>query len=195
MSTKTIFNTLTALAVAATLTVGLAACAPQTAPAPVPVNTEKPAATEPAVEPITGDIDGDGKLSGWEREQLARANYTMPDGTAVPITRDGPLPAAVESVIKQEMAAKVDRSDTSYEAWVAAGFAARAVLEAESAKISRTIVPVQYVYDGMKEGFVWAVGGPAAGVAGQSETKEGAIALADGWVGANTEKFVVIAFD
>src|SRR5690554_5843125 len=96
MSTKTIFHTLTALAVTATLTVGLAACAPSTEPAPTPV--EKPTATA-TVAPVEGDTDGDGKVSVWEAEQLAKSVYVMPDGTKLPLASEGPISAEVEAVV------------------------------------------------------------------------------------------------
>lgn len=65
--------------------------------------TATPTATPTA---IPGDADGNGSLSEFEKQQLARdavRDYTMPDGSVVKVDPTKPLPPEVVAVI-QEMA-------------------------------------------------------------------------------------------
>ena len=70
---------------------------------------------------IPGDRDGNGSLSEFEKEQLAKNAvhaYTMPDGSVVQIDPTQPLPAEVVAVVKSESAPTVQTlgatSDTQY---------------------------------------------------------------------------------
>lgn len=113
--TKTILNTLTALAAAAALTAGLAACAPTADE--TPVVKPKPAATKPAAEQIDPmDLDGNGSVSEYEKQiaaQTAVRDYTLPDGTVVAVDPTQPLPDAVKAAVKAETASPIDAARTS----------------------------------------------------------------------------------
>ena len=70
---------------------------------------------------IPGDRDGNGSLSEFEKQILAKNAvhaYTMPDGSVVQIDPTQPLPAEVVAVVKSESAPTVQTlgatSDTQY---------------------------------------------------------------------------------
>jgi hypothetical protein len=57
--------------------------------------------------PIAGDTDGDGKVSGFEQEALAKTQpieYVLPDGTTALIDQSAPLPPEVVDAIKSSLA-------------------------------------------------------------------------------------------
>ncbi|WP_166999145.1 hypothetical protein [Paramicrobacterium fandaimingii] len=101
------------MSVIAVAAVGLSGCAPaetdaDSTPPPTEIGSSQPAdPTETATpEPIPGDLDGNGVLSAWEKEQLKKAaprDYTMSDGSVVEVDPTQPLPEPV----KQDIAAKI----------------------------------------------------------------------------------------
>ena len=61
----------------------------------------------PTPTAIPGDRDGNGTLSAFEKQILAKSavhDYTMPDGSVVAIDPTRPLPAEVAEVVKNEAA-------------------------------------------------------------------------------------------
>ncbi|MHA6695617.1 hypothetical protein [Homoserinimonas sp. A520] len=94
--TKTILASLT---LAAVLTIGLGACAPTTATAPVDTKTAAPAAPDPL------DLDGNGSVSEFEKQmaaQNAQREFIMPDGSTAKLDPREPTPAAVIEVLAQQ---------------------------------------------------------------------------------------------
>ena len=193
-------NTSTRTAIAATtLAVALAITGCTTTggvPAPAPTATTSAPATPKATPvPIPGDLDGNGELSGWERDQLARGTYTLPDGTAVAIPTDAPLPAlvveAVQSAVVNAAGPPVRGGVRATSDWV---FALIAAVEAQSALINRTIIPVSYAWAGDTGRYEFAVGGEASGSFHSSTSEAVSVANANSWVGDQTDKYVVIVF-
>ena len=150
----------------------LAGCATAPAPAPdtKPAATGKPVAiaaptqsAAPALA-IPGDLNGDGKLDGWERERLAAASYVLPNGTKVALPALGaPLPASVVRAVQAHVLAQGNLAARPGDEKNAVDTKALAVVDAESQRLGRMIVPVFHTYDGDVDGTRWCVGGPAAG--------------------------------
>src|SRR5690606_23422403 len=104
-------------------------------------------------------------VDGWEREQAAKAVFTMPDGSVVAIPSDQPLPAAVVDVIRAEIAPSItDAPDTDAAVYEA--------IRAVEARIYRTVVPVVYLPS--DNGRRWFVGHPAPVVEGGFSTQQAA---------------------
>ena len=193
-------NTGTKTAIAATtLAVALAITGCTTTggvPAPAPTATTSAPATPKATPvPIPGDLDGDGKLSGWERDNLARGTYTLPGGTKVPIPTDAPLPAtvveAVQSAVLNAIGPPVRGDGLATAPWE---FALITAVKAQSALINRTIIPVSYLWAGDTARYEFGVGGEASGSFHSSPSEDVSVANANAWVGDQTEKYVVIVF-
>lgn len=162
-----------------------------TAIAPTPSGT----ATKAAAAPIVGDLNGDGELDGWEKDQLARSTYTMPDGSKVAIPANQPIPAPVVAAIQSNVAAAAGKSTAgSAEVTGAHANASVAAVAAESAKIGRTIVPVFFAYDGLAKDFRWAVGAAAAGSFKASTSEAAAVAAANAWIGDRASTYIVVEF-
>lgn len=193
---------LTTFALAVTLIVSLAGCvaqAPTADPKPThsstAVATPKPTTAPTAAAPLVGDLDGNGVLDGWEKDQLARATYTMPDGSKVAVPADRPLPAPVVVAIQSVVHATVGPAvNGSAEVRGAHANAVINAVAAESEKIGRIIVPVVYGWDGDAGRFQFGVGGPAAGSYPSSLSEVTSVANATAWAARDATKYVVIVF-
>src|SRR5690606_37066960 len=103
---------------------------------------------EPAFDPA--DLDQDGTVTGWERDQYARQSYTLPDGTSVPLPADGePLPQEIVDAVVQNVAAEAGLSAAAgtvaeKDAYI---FAMQDALAAEEAKLGRSILAIVYAKD------------------------------------------------
>jgi hypothetical protein len=144
-------------------------------------------------EPIPGDLDGNGHLDGWEKEQLARGQYVLPDGSAVAIVPDQPLPASVVQAVQQQLTPlSKSVSSSSGQAQLDNEDAFIAAIKAEEGKINRQIVPVTYAR--VSSGRMgWAVGQPAPVVAAGFGSQAAAVAYATQWVNGD-QKYVVMVF-
>ena len=118
---RTILTGSAALLLAALLT----GCSPASGDLAGLVPTAGPAPASETATPtptaIPGDRDGNGTLSEFEKQILAKSavrDYTMPDGSVVQIDPTQPLPAEVVAVVKSESAPTVQTlgatSDTQY---------------------------------------------------------------------------------
>ena len=152
--------------------------------------TTPSASAEP--EAVEGDFDGDGKVTSWDLEQLAKSTYTMPDGSKVPIETGQPLPAQVVEAVEQALAPvaaeyiRVAKSNPN-----GAEKPLFDAIAAQEAKINRQIVPITHVgADALNRG--WAVGYPAPTVSGGYSTREQAVAHATEWVNGSTSYVVVV---
>jgi hypothetical protein len=97
-------NRITTGIVGAMLAFALAGCAATDSGSLVPdlAVSAAPAISTPT--PISGDTDGDGQLSAFEKQVLAQnagRPYTMPDGSIVQIDPAQPLPTAVVAAIQE----------------------------------------------------------------------------------------------
>jgi hypothetical protein len=163
------------------LMLALSGCSPVGEAAPTPTVTVA----------VPGDANGDGKLSGFEKEQLAKSTYTLPDGTEIPIPKDEPLPKSVVAAIKARIDPLAQRigEGTSFTLVELEGPYMDAVRD-ESTKVGRTILAVMYGFG--YEGRAWVVSEP---VADQFGSKSEAIAAAKAYIGDNTSNFTYIVFD
>lgn len=159
------------------------------APKPTAAAVSTPGATAAAV--VT-DASREEK-SGWELEQEAKASYTLPDGTTVPIPVDQPLPGPVVSAI-QAVGNPVAHAKQG--SWNPSAGSVTAAVKPEEEKIHRKIVPVSYGWDGELGRDVWGVGGDASGSFPSFDDQAAAVAAAQGWVDANGggSRYVVITF-
>ena len=95
---RTILTASSALALAALLTGCSLASGDATALIPSAGQAAAPVTATPTPTAIPGDRDGNGSLSEFEKEILAKnapRDYTMPDGSVVSIDPTQPLPAEV----------------------------------------------------------------------------------------------------
>ena len=170
------------LAVLVALLAALSGCA--SGPAPMP-------SASVSVEPILGDLDGDGALSSDEKKKLPVREYVMPDGSVVPIYRDQPAPPEVVDAAKAVIAplaaivsarGMFDPPDADAAMWDE--------VENQNALMGKTIIAVFYGYG--YDGRAWVTSTP---VAEQFATKEEAIARAQTYMGDSAYKFALIVFD
>ncbi|WP_382303943.1 hypothetical protein [Herbiconiux sp. UC225_62] len=191
-------GTLTVLVAA----IGLSGCVSGDGALPTPresshdVGQTRPPSTPDAAK-IPGDVDGDGKLSGWEKEQLVAASYTTASGEIVPLPADGPLPAPVIADIQASSGGTIVASGQAPSNAEDAGAKGQAFLDtvaAIEAKIGRKVVTVAYVYDGNSGGNAWCVGGMEAAGVGCFGDQQSAIDAANAWVGGRTSVYAVIPF-
>jgi len=177
----------------------LSGCATTSAPDSKPAATGKPVVISTSTQSATpalaipGDVSGDGKLDGWERERLAAASYGLPNGTKVALPALGaPLPASVVRAVQAHVLAQGNLAAVPGDVKNAVDAKALAVVDAESQRRGRTIIPVFHTYDGDVGGTRWCAGGPAAG-SGCSYNEAATVAIAAAWVGSQTQ-YVVVAF-
>jgi hypothetical protein len=181
----TIKRTIFGAVVALMLTGGLAGCASTTSANSLlsglasSSSEATPEVTAPP-EPIAGDLDGDGKLTAWESDQLARSTYTLVDGTVITLpSLDEPLPSVITDEITARIKAVAGRLDINGPAQREALAAAFQIIDEESARLGRVIVPIGYTQ--AKVGHAqWCVGDPA--YAGCSDDKAAAMAMAVDWI-------------
>ncbi|TFB59923.1 hypothetical protein [Cryobacterium sp. Sr3] len=105
---RTILTATAALTLAALLT-GCSIAAGDVAGL-IPGAAPAPASAAPTPTVIPGDRDGNGKISAFETEQLAKnalRDYTMPDGGVVTIDPTQPLPEPVVEAVKAQAAPTV----------------------------------------------------------------------------------------
>lgn len=181
--------------------IGLSGCAPDNgagAQEPTPgssssqTTTPVPSATQlPSAAPIVGDLDGNGRLDSWEKEQLIKGIYTLSDGTQVVIKSGEPLPAEVIQNVQEQIAPAASTYGNSINQ-PGAGEALRDSITEEETKIGRKIVAITYI-DPDVNNKGWAVSNPAPIVSGGFSSKEDAIAHANQWVDGN-DAYVVIVF-
>lgn len=190
---------ITATATALIAGLALAAC---TAAGPV----QTPGVTDPGVpatpvesqEPVfdPADLDQDGVVTGWERDQFARQSYTLPDGTSVPLPAAGePLPQEIVDAVVQNVAAEAGSSAdadtvTEKDAYIVAMQDALAV---EEAKLGRSILAIVYTKDLSRGVWVWAVGGTGGSIA-PSATQDEAMAKANDYASrmGGADRFAII---
>lgn len=176
------------------LSVTLAGCVPSTVAAPspkAPLTSSAKATAKPIADgPIPGDFDGDGKVTSWDLEQTAKSVYTMPDGTAIPIPSDQPLPAVVVEAVKTTiMPTAVAFETSSYGASMAEHDAAFAAdLKVKGDAINRTIIAVSYI----RANGAWGVSDAAGATAGQ--TKAQAVDYANAFAARDLDRYVVMVF-
>ena len=148
--------------------------------------TSTPTLHEVPEAPLEGDLDGDGKLSAWEKEQLAKTSYTLPDGTEVPISKDEPLPPEVVEAVEAAVAPSanfITEGDTSTITEREGAYLDS--LRDQSAKLGRTVI-------GIMPGFgVWASSSPYAH---QYDTREEAIAAVTAFIG-DSDQYVYIVIE
>jgi hypothetical protein len=157
-----------------------------------PAITPKPVVTvEQVAEPIEGDTDGDGALSAWESEQLAKSYYTLPDGTKVKIPKDEPLPQGVLDAVEANIAPSAAALAGGTEYTVAdLQTAYLDALKAEGAKTGRTIIGIFYGWDyGTR---AWVSSKPYIN---QYGSKEEAIASVEAYIGDKTDRLAYVVFD
>src|SRR5690606_2393770 len=134
---------------------------------------------EPAFDPA--DLDQDGVVTGWERDQFARQSYTLPDGSSVPLPAAGePLPQEIVDAVVQNVAAQAGSSADAVtfdqiNAWI---FAAEDALAAEETKLGRDVLGVLYTKDLSRGVWVWAVIGTGGSIT-PSATQDEAVAKAN----------------
>jgi len=195
LKTTKIFATIAIAAISVSALAGCIQTPEVDEPRAIVTSTPEPTETVEPVEPLVGDIDGDGELSRWEAEQLAKQSYILPDGTAVPLVKGQPLPPQVVAAVQASVLAQAGpATDGPIEERGAQANAAVAAVEAESAKLGTTIVPVFYAYNGNTGSFSWSVGGVAAGSIEPSEDEASAVAAAQAWIGAQTDRYTVMVF-
>lgn len=182
--TKTTLKTLTALTVAATLTLSLAACSPETGPFEFFDETAAtPEATqEPVLDPM--DLDGNGSVSEFEKQMAAKnavRDYTLPDGTVVQVDPTQPFPEAVHSAVKAETvpliaATQAFGTKAQYEV------AMIAELDAKAAAMGRGIAVVfeSSIYGGGTMWVILASGQSQAPFIGSAD-KASVVAQAETW--------------
>lgn len=201
MKTLTTKLALTAI-IAATVIGALAGCTATTA-APKPTHSStavappKPTTASVVKAPIVGDLNGDGVVDGWEKDQLARSTYLMPDGSRVAIPADQPIPAPVIAAVQASVAQAAGKSvvGASAEVMGAQAHASATAIAVESSKLGRAIVPVFYVYSPNDGAYVWTVGGAAQGTIKNSTSEPVALAAANAWISSRTSQFVVVEFN
>jgi len=147
--------------------------------------------TAAPVEPIEGDLDGDGELSIWEGEQLAKSYYTLPDGTKVKIPKDEPLPQVVLDAVEANIAPSAAALAGGTEYTVAdLQTAYLDAIKAESAKTGRTIIGIFYGWN--YGGRAWVSSKPYVN---QYGSKEEAIASVEAYIGDRTGQLAYVVFD
>jgi hypothetical protein len=169
---------------------GCASAVNEAAPAiaPEPVFT-----VEQVVEPIEGDTDGDGKLSAWESEQLMKSVYILPDGSAVPIPKDQPLPQAVVDAVEAVVSPPAQYL-ASGDAYTVAEreVAYWDAVQEQSRMVNRTIITVMYGF-GDHGARMWVASDPMT--QHTFDSKEEAIAAVNTYIGSSTDKYVLIVID
>ncbi|WP_022892395.1 hypothetical protein [Agromyces subbeticus] len=158
----------------------------------LPDTDAQAAATEAA--PIEGDSDGDGELSEFEKQVLARhapRDITLHDGTVVVVTPGQPLPQPVIDQIAADAAPGAAQTQTADEFAPMAGTRSiREVANSYANELGRTVV---IVYQGFG---VWGTistvdesGGP--GLAGSSD-RDALVAAATDWAESHDAYVVVV---
>jgi hypothetical protein len=161
----------------------------------LPESTAATQTSTPVPFAIPGDTDGNGKLSTWEQEQVAKSIYTMPDGSEVSIPADQPLPPEVLALVTEAVRPLAEQIATGNgEGLARANDALYAAIQTEEAKIHRRIIPITYTRVKSDGSHGWAVGSPAEIREGGFETLDEAKIYADAWVNGQPQ-YVVIAFD
>ncbi|AWB86581.1 hypothetical protein [Mycetocola zhujimingii] len=154
----------------------------------------EPAATTAATpEPIDGDLDGDGKLSEREKELIAKRSYTLLDGTVVPTPKQG-------EAIPAEIAADINtRADGMVEGMAAGSnddeLAFMKFVDDESKRLSRKIVIVAPVFDGICGCTVWTSWLTTGPVAEPTSSKEASTAAAEAFAAKTPSRYAVVVFD
>ena len=109
--------------------------------------TPQAAATAPPA-PIEGDSDGDGELSEFEKQVLARnapRDITLHDGTVVVVTPGQPLPQPVIDQIAADAAPGAAQAQTADEFAPMAGISSiREVASSYANELGRTLVIVYW---------------------------------------------------
>lgn len=193
MTTST--SALIGFAVIAALITGCTATA--TAHDTNPLVSTKTVATAPATAavaaPLAGDINGDGKLDGWEREHLVAPTYTLKDGTKVVLPALGkPLPAVIVKAVQAHVVELGSLNTTSAESMDVISNARADAIDAESKRIRRSIIPATYAYDGMAGYARWCVAGAASNLGCFAHESE-AMGAINAWIGGQSQ-YVAIAF-
>jgi len=195
MKTTKIFAYIAIAAISVSVLAGCIQTPEVDEPRAILTSTPEPTETVEPVEPLVGDIDGDGELSRWEAEQLDRQSYTLPDGTKVALVKGGAIPDVVIAAVQASVLAKAGPAPSgSIEERGAHSRASVEAVEAESVKIGMTIVPVFYAFDGNAGDYAWGVGSVAAGSVPVSSDEATAVARAHAWIGEQTDRYVVIVF-
>ena len=127
---------------------GLLALAVLTGCTTGPDTDPTPPATATASAPIEGDSNGDGKLSEFEKQVLARnapRDITLHDGTVVVVTPGQPLPQPVIDQIAADAAPGAAQTQTDDEFAPMAGIRSmREVASSYADELGRTVVIVYW---------------------------------------------------
>lgn len=102
---------------AMTVAIALTGCAAASGSigALIPAVASATPTVSPTPEQLVGDKDGNGSVSEFEKQLLAKnapRDYTMPDGSVVKVDPTQPLPAAIVTVIR-DLATPIVASNTS----------------------------------------------------------------------------------
>ena len=146
----------------------------------------------PAAALISGDVDGDGKITAWDLEQKAKTVYKMPDGTIVPIPSDQPLPLQVVAAVKEVMRpTQSSFANSPYgTAMAEADGEFSALMETQGEALNRVIIAVSYI----RANRAWGVSDTAGG-ATTGQTKAEAVGYAKAFASASPSRYVVLIFD
>ncbi|MHA6695618.1 hypothetical protein [Homoserinimonas sp. A520] len=175
-----------ALALAAALTVGLAACTP------APKEVLDTATEVPTVDPL--DLDGNGSVSEFEKQVGAKnavRDYTLPDGTVVKVDPTQPFPEAVHAAVKAETVAPI-AATRSGNARAQAEVALIGDLDLKAAELGRGIAVV-YQTPSSGEGPIWVIlasGQKQAPFFGSAD-KASVVAQAEAWTAARNYELIV----
>ncbi|TFD72136.1 hypothetical protein [Cryobacterium sp. Hb1] len=196
-------HTIVGAVVALLLTGGLAGCASETSAnsllpgltsstsdaAPEDSDHEITASPAATTEPIAGDLDGDGKLSAWETDQLGPSYITI-DGLELFLARDQPLPDVVLAEVTDKL--------TQIPPFSGMGDGARfsdsiyAEIDIQEARTGKKIIPISYGavdHDGTRG---WVIGSPAPSSDGGFESAVAAVASATAWAAGKSNYYVII---
>ncbi|BDI21296.1 hypothetical protein [Herbiconiux sp. L3-i23] len=181
-----------AVAAGALLLVGvLAGCGPGGSP-----SSSAESATPSAV-PLEGDRDGDGQLSEFEKQVLARnapREVALADGTAATVTPGEPLPQPVtDQIVAEALPAVAEVSSIDEFESFDGRKKLRALADRYAALLSRSVV---IVYPDRSDYWNWEVSSDAGDVAvtGISGTKDrdATVAAAAEWVESEDAYLIVV---
>jgi hypothetical protein len=161
---------------------------------PDTTDTTPQAAATAAPAPIEGDSDGDGELSEFEKQVLARnapRNITLHDGTVVVVTPGQPLPQPVIDQMVADAAPGAAQAQTDDEFAPMAGIRSiREVASSYANELGRTVVIVYRDFGAWTTiSSVDESGG--TGLAGTSD-QDAMVAAATDWAQSHDAYVVVV---
>ena len=155
--------------------------------------TPQAAATAPPA-PIEGDSDGDGELSEFEKQVLARnapRDITLHDGTVVVVTPGQPLPQPVIDQIAADAAPGAAQAQTADEFAPMAGIRSiREVASSYANELGRTLVIVYWGFGVW--GTISSVDESGGTELGGSSDQDAMVAAATDWAESHDAYVVVV---